>query len=88
MVSRARAGVVSLMEPVTTITTDRRRGGRPTRAEAPAQCVVRIRLTPDERGRLEKVAKENGTTLVAVLRDAMDDYVADYGAPPIFYRST
>lgn len=55
------------------------RRGRPSRV--PGQLAserVWVRLTPKERADLKAVATENGKSVGEVLRDAMNEYVADY----------
>lgn len=57
---------------------------RPSRAETPATDTIRVRVTPDERRDLEQVAKQNGTDLSGMIRDAVNEYVADYRDDPAF----
>ena len=62
-----------------------RRGRRP-RAEAPATASFRMRLSPAERQELERVAADEGRALTAVVRDAVNEYVADYSERRVFRR--
>jgi hypothetical protein len=57
---------------------DRRRG-RPSRVEEqPALRRIEFRLTDEENAGLEAAARENGTTVAALIRDAVNEFVADY----------
>jgi hypothetical protein len=57
---------------------DRRRG-RPSRIDGqPALRRIEFRLTDDENAGLEAAARENGTTVAALIRDAVNEFVADY----------
>lgn len=57
---------------------------RPTRADAPATDTIRVRVTPDEKRDLQQVARQNGTDLSGVIRDAVNEYVADQRDDPAF----
>jgi hypothetical protein len=46
--------------------------------DAPASVVVRVRVTMCQLRDLERVARDNCTTVSGVLRDAADEYVSDY----------
>ena len=54
-----------------------RRGRRPTFDE-PATAHLNIRVTPGQRLELRRVAAENGMRVSAVVRDAVNEFVADY----------
>ena len=51
---------------------------RHTDYDEPATSVLRIRVTPTQQRELEVVARENQTTISAMIRDAVNEYVADY----------
>ena len=55
-----------------------RRRGRPPRAGQRAAHRVEFRLTDDELARLEAVARENGKPIATVIREAINEFVADY----------
>jgi len=55
-----------------------RRRGRPPRAGQRAAHRVEFRLTDDELARLEAVARENGKPVATVIREAINEFVADY----------
>lgn len=56
----------------------RRRRGRPPRVEGQAATKrVWVFVTPTERAELEAVAKENGQTVSAYIRDVVTDAVAE-----------
>lgn len=61
------------------------RGRRP-RQDQPSTEVVCLRITQTEREALERVARANATTVAALVRDAVNECVADCGAAPIFVR--
>jgi predicted HicB family RNase H-like nuclease len=66
--------------------SDARRRGRPTRAAVAADKRLEVRLTPGERADLERVATENGTSMADLAREAINEYVADYGDRQVFVR--
>lgn len=51
---------------------------RPAMFGEPATDAIRVRVTPQQRRDLERVAQENRTDLAGVIRDAVNTYVADY----------
>jgi hypothetical protein len=58
---------------------------RPRRIDSASSTErLTIRLTPDERRDLETVARENGTSLAETLREAVNEYVADYRERAVF----
>jgi len=62
-----------------------KRTGRRPRVPGHASCVrLSVRLTPDERRDLESVARDNQTSLTDVLREAVNEYVADYRDRAVF----
>ena len=63
-----------------------KRGGRRPRTNARSSNRLWIRITDEERADLEQVARENSCTVTAVMRDAVNTYVADYGERPVFER--
>jgi hypothetical protein len=56
----------------------KRSRGRPPIAE--------LRVTPAQRLELRRVAGENGTGVAGMLREAVNEYVADYHERRIFNR--
>lgn len=64
-----------------------RRGGRPCRAEVPSTARITVRLTPQERSALEQVAADNRQSILQVVREAVNCFVADYGERVIFTPS-
>lgn len=52
--------------------------------DQPATVRVVVRLTPVQRKDLERVAAENNTSLAGVIREAVNDYVADYRETKVF----
>lgn len=57
--------------------------GRPPRDEAVTE-VIRVRVTPAQRMELCRVARENGTLVSEVIREAVDEYCSDYRDSGIF----
>jgi hypothetical protein len=60
------------------------KGGRQPRTDKASTSRLTIRMTVDERAALEAAAKTNHVCLAEVLREAVNEYVADYGARPVF----
>lgn len=57
---------------------------RPTEFEEPTTARICVRLTPTQRKDLEQVARDNGTDITGVIREAVNEYVADYQDRPVF----
>lgn len=57
---------------------------RRPRAGRPSKTGIRVRLTDVERRDLEQVARDNQTDLSGVVREAVNEYVADYRERPAF----
>jgi hypothetical protein len=57
---------------------------RPALFGEPATDAIRVRVTPQQRRDLERVARENCTDLAGVIRDAVNTYVADYRESGVF----
>jgi hypothetical protein len=62
--------------------------GRPTRAGVRANRRLQFRMTDQERQALKQVASELGQDVAAVMRDAVNEYVADYSERRIFRSRT
>jgi predicted DNA-binding protein len=43
----------------------------------PASESIRVRVTPDQKTALKQVAKDNHTKMANVIREAVDEYIAD-----------
>lgn len=61
----------------------KKRRGRPPRDDT-AGIIVRVRMTPGQRDELRRVADENGTGMSKVIREAVDEFCADYRETSIF----
>ena len=60
---------------------------RPRRYEASATAQLAVRLTPQQHRDLKAVAQANRSTVVDVVRDAVNEFVDDYrDGPPVFPR--
>lgn len=68
-------------------TGDRRRG-RPRKYDEPAAASIRIRVTVAQRLDLERAAKDNGLDLTAAIREAVNEWVADYRESGPVFRGT
>jgi hypothetical protein len=68
-----------------------RRLGRPRLFDDRATTRISLAVTPAQRLELQRVATENRTQVSAVIRDAVNEFVADYGErqpfPPTRRRS-
>ena len=64
------------------------RRGRPARAGQRATRRVEFVVTDQERSDLELVAKEMGHHVARVIRDAVNEFVADYRERPVFTRES
>ena len=58
--------------------------GRPPTRGAVARAVFHVRITASERRDLDDVARENCVTVSEVLREAVNEYVADYRDRAVF----
>lgn len=56
--------------------------------DEPASAMVMVRITPSQRRHLEQVAADNRTSLTGVVREAVNEYVADYGERKVFRIAT
>ena len=59
---------------------------RPSLFDTPATQDIHVRVTPEQRRALEQVARENQTHLAAVIREAVNTFVADYQEARVFRR--
>jgi len=53
-------------------------------ADVPASSSIRVRCTPAQRLELGRVADENRQRLSSLVREAVDQYVADYRDRRVF----
>lgn len=68
-------------------TPDRRRRGRPPRVKGkPASRRQMFWLTEDEEAALKAAAAESGLPVATLIRDAVNEFVADYTDRRIFRR--
>ena len=58
--------------------------GRPSRADEPSKRMLCVRMTTGELDALRKAACDNRTTMAGVLREAVNEYVSDYGETFVF----
>lgn len=57
---------------------------RPARFGSAATETIRVRVTPQQKHDLERIARENHTDLSGVIREAVNEYVADFRESPCF----
>jgi hypothetical protein len=60
-----------------------KRGPKPKYGETAAD-ELRVRVTAQQRLRLQHAAKVNLTTVANLVRDAVDDYMLDFSDEPLF----
>jgi hypothetical protein len=60
-----------------------RKRGRP-RSTDPATSMIQVRVTPGQRLELRRVAEDNRTHVSGVIREAVNEYVADYRERRVF----
>jgi hypothetical protein len=63
----------------------RKRGRKPI-GDGPATAKVELRVTPAQRLELRRVASENRTGVAGLLREAVNEYVADSHERRLFVR--
>jgi hypothetical protein len=51
-----------------------------------ATARIEVRVTPAQRLEIQRVASDNRTGLSGILREAVNEFVADYGEKPPFVR--
>jgi len=59
-------------------------GREPRVPGCPSACVVHVRVTASERAQLEAVAREVRQPVAEVIREAVNEYVADYRDTLVF----
>jgi len=65
----------------------KRSTGRPPIHDTPATARIWVRVTPAQRLDLRRVATDNGTGVSGIIREAVNEYVADYGDRKPFVRT-
>ena len=60
--------------------------GRPPIYDTPATVRLSLAVTPAQRLDLKRVATQSGTGMSDVLREAMNEFVSDYGERRVFCR--
>jgi hypothetical protein len=64
-----------------------KRAGRPPLHEAPATERIWVRMTPAQRLELRRVASDNRMGVSGIIREAVNEYVSDYGDRRPFVRT-
>jgi hypothetical protein len=62
------------------------RGGRPPRAGQRSTRRIEFVVTPDEYADLEKVAADHQQPIAAIIRQAVNEFVADYRETKVFAK--
>lgn len=57
---------------------------RPVGFDAPASEVIRVRVTPTQLQDIKQAARDNRTSMAGLIREAVNEYVADYRESPCF----
>jgi hypothetical protein len=60
--------------------------GRPPIADVSATTRISVRVTPAQRLELRRVASDNQTGMAGIIREAVNEFVGDYGDRRIFRR--
>jgi hypothetical protein len=66
--------------------TPKRPAGRPPLYDVPASQRISINVTPAQRLELRRIASDNRTAMAGIIREAVNEYVADYGEREPFRR--
>ena len=64
-----------------------KRTGRPPIDDVPATARLYVRVTPAQRLELRRVASDNRTGMSGIIREAVNEFVNDYGDRPTFRRT-
>jgi hypothetical protein len=61
--------------------------GRPPLYDTPAATRISVKVTAAQRLELRRVASDNGTGMSGIIREAVDEFVSDYGERQLFGRT-
>ena len=67
--------------------TDSKRPGRPPLYDTPASARISVKVTPAQRLELRRVASDTGSGVSGIIREAVNEYVNDYGDRRLFGRT-
>lgn len=59
---------------------------RPTKDDEPALVVIHVRVTERQRAELRQVEAELGLDCSGIIREAVNEFVADYSERKVFSR--
>jgi hypothetical protein len=65
---------------------DTKRPGRPPIYDTPASARITFAVTPAQRLELRRVASDNGTGVSGIIREAVNEFVSDYGERRPFHK--
>jgi hypothetical protein len=60
--------------------------GRPALYDTPASSRITFAVTPAQRLELRRVASDNGTGMSGIIREAVNEFVSDYGERRPFHK--
>jgi hypothetical protein len=60
--------------------------GRPPLFDVPATARVTFALTPTQRVELQRVASDHQVGVSEIIREAVNEFVSDYGGPQPFHK--
>jgi hypothetical protein len=63
-----------------------KRTGRPPLYDVPASTRISVKVTPAQRLELRRVASDNRTGMAGIIREAVNEFVSDYGERRTFGR--
>ena len=65
----------------------KRSAGRKPLYDVPVSTRISVKVTPAQRLELRRVASDNGTGVSGIIREAVNEYVNDYGDRRVFGRT-
>lgn len=65
---------------------NKRPTGRPPLFDVPASERIYVNVTPAQRLELRRIATDNRTGMAGIIREAVNEYVGDYGERKPFTR--
>jgi hypothetical protein len=58
--------------------------GRPLLYDVPASTRISVKVTPAQRLELRRVASDTGSGVSGIIREAVNEFVSDYGERRVF----
>lgn len=66
--------------------TKKRPAGRPALYDTPVSTRITFSVTPAQRLELRRVASDNRTGMAGIIREAVNEFVSDYGEKRVFHK--